>query len=47
MIGVLTDRPAAWLMGARARDTITTHYDVQRTAEQWAAAYYTVLISDR
>jgi glycosyltransferase involved in cell wall biosynthesis len=40
---VLTDQPAAWLMGARARETVLKEYDVRRTAEQWLAAYQTVL----
>lgn len=39
---VLTDQPAAWLMGARARETVKKQYDVQRTAENWLAAYDTV-----
>jgi len=47
LIRLLTDRPAAWLMGARARETVTTQYDVRKTAEQWADAYYTVLASHR
>ena len=47
LIGMLTDRPAAWLMGARARETVTTHYDVRHTAEEWAAAYNAVLTGDR
>jgi len=42
---VLTDQPAAWLMGARARETIMKRYDVRGTAEQWLAAYQTVLTS--
>jgi glycosyltransferase involved in cell wall biosynthesis len=40
---VLTDQPAAWLMGARARETVKKQYDVQRTAENWLAAYDTVV----
>jgi glycosyltransferase involved in cell wall biosynthesis len=47
LIRLLTDRPTAWLMGARARETVTARYDVRRTAEQWADAYNTVLTSDR
>jgi glycosyltransferase involved in cell wall biosynthesis len=46
LIRMLTDRPAAWLMGARARETVTAQYDVRQTAEQWADAYNTVLTSD-
>jgi glycosyltransferase involved in cell wall biosynthesis len=47
LIRMLNDRPAAWLMGARARETVMAQYDVRRTAEQWADAYNTVLTSDR
>jgi glycosyltransferase involved in cell wall biosynthesis len=47
MLSMLIDRPAARLMGARARETATTQYDIRRTAEEWAAAYNTVLTSHR
>jgi glycosyltransferase involved in cell wall biosynthesis len=44
---LLMDQPAAWLMGARARETVTTRYDIKRTAEGWLAAYEAVRASRR
>jgi len=39
---LLTDEAAAALMGARARETVTAHYDIRDTAEAWLSAYHTV-----
>jgi L-malate glycosyltransferase len=47
LCGLLADQPAAWLMGARARETVLARYDVDQTARQWLAAYYTVLADHR
>jgi glycosyltransferase involved in cell wall biosynthesis len=40
---VLTDRRTACLMGARARETVLSHYDIRSTAEQWLSAYHMVI----
>jgi glycosyltransferase involved in cell wall biosynthesis len=40
---VLTNQPAARLMGERARETVLADYDIRRTAERWLSAYTTVL----
>jgi len=40
---VLTNGPAAGLMGARARETVIADYDIRRTAERWLSAYAAVL----
>jgi len=36
---VLSDPAAAARMGARARDTIVTRYDIRQTADRWLQAY--------
>jgi glycosyltransferase involved in cell wall biosynthesis len=40
---MLTNEPAARMMGARARETVIADYDIRRTAERWLSAYATVL----
>ena len=40
---VLADPAAARAMGARARETVVARYDIRRTADQWLAAYESVL----
>jgi glycosyltransferase involved in cell wall biosynthesis len=42
---VLADLPSARNLGIRARETVTSRYDIQQTAEAWLAAYYTVQTS--
>jgi glycosyltransferase involved in cell wall biosynthesis len=44
---MLTDKTGSWLMGARARETVMARYDIRQTAEQWLAAYQTVLADHR
>jgi glycosyltransferase involved in cell wall biosynthesis len=44
---MLTDQTGSWLMGARARETVMARYDIRQTAEQWLAAYQTVLADHR
>ena len=45
--GLLADRAAAGAMGVRARETVLARYDISQTAEQWLAAYHTVLTRNR
>jgi glycosyltransferase involved in cell wall biosynthesis len=45
--GLLANRASAQAMGARARETVLTRYDVSRTSEKWLAAYHTVLTKAR
>jgi glycosyltransferase involved in cell wall biosynthesis len=43
----LVEPASAWAMGARARDTITAHYDIRSTADRWATAYEGVRVRSR
>ncbi len=43
LLDVLTNQPAARLMGERARETVLADYDIRRTAERWLSAYTSVL----
>jgi glycosyltransferase involved in cell wall biosynthesis len=40
---VLSDRPGAAAMGARARETVAARYDIAQAAERWRAAYTEVI----
>lgn len=41
--GLLADPAAAREMGRRARESVSSRYDIQRTADAWLDAYETVL----
>ena len=40
---VLSDSSRAASLGARARETIVSRYDITQTAERWLDAYRSVL----
>jgi glycosyltransferase involved in cell wall biosynthesis len=40
---MLTDRSAARSLGASARETVVSDYDIRRTAERWLSAYHMVI----
>jgi len=45
--GLLANPQAAREMGQRARETVSSRYDIQRTADAWVDAYETVLSIER